>query len=193
MQAKRVDVKLYVDASSQAAVSELVTVFHGFIQRSVITDEVVIDVADYSHVPSGPGVMLLCHEGQYGFEQQKGRTGLFYSQRRAKVDGFKSALVYSLRHALRMASLLEKDDALKGRLKWNGQELMLRINDRLHAPNTASTWKDAEPVVRGVLDQLYAGASYSVEPGPPSPELFTLHVKASAPASVDTLLARLPG
>jgi hypothetical protein len=192
MEAKRLDVKLFVQAGSLAEPSELVSVFHGFIQRSAITDQVIIDVADYSHVVDGPGVMLIGHEGQYGFEKQKGRTGLLFSQRRATVDGFKSALVYGLRHVLRMASLLEKDDALKGRLKWSGQELMLRINDRLLAPNTPETWKAVEPEVRAVLDALFAGAACSVEPSPQSPELFTLHVKAAAPASVDTLLARLP-
>ncbi len=190
MNAKRIDVKVFTAADSKVEAVELVPVFHGMIQRSAIKDELIIDVADYRHVANGPGVMLVGHEGLYGFEQTKGKTGLLYSLRRANVDGYKSALVYGIKHALQMCLLLEQEAALKGRIKWNGQELMVRINDRLLAPNNAQTWKAVEGDTREVLGKLFAGA-YSVEPAPPSEELFTLHIKASTTASVETLLARL--
>jgi hypothetical protein len=190
MEASRVDVKLFVDASSRVELSELVPVFHGFIQRNVIEDELIIDVADYTHVVDGPGVMLIGHEGQYGFERSKGRTGLLYSQRRARVGGLQSALEYGLVHALRFCSLLQKEDSLRGRLQWNGQEVMLRINDRLRAPNTAQTWQAVEPVAKQVVGKLF-GSDFSLEPAAVGPELFTLHARAKAPASLDTLLRRL--
>ena len=196
MDAKRVDVKVFVQDGASVDPKELVPVFHGWIQRTAIKDELLIDVADYEHVVDGPGVLLVGHEAQYGYDCSRGRKGLLYSQRRAKIDGgFREALSYSLVHALRAAALLEQDDALKGRLKFSGQELLIRINDRLRAPNTPATWKAVEADVRAVLGKVF-GTDYSVEPGVPgtkpwTDELFTLHVRSKAPASVNTLLGRL--
>jgi hypothetical protein len=190
MDATRLDVKLFAEGSNRLELSELIPIFHGWIQRNAIDDELLIDVADYSHVVDGPGVLLVGHEAQYGMERGKGRTGLLYSHRRAHVDGFEGALRYSLRHLFKAASLLEKEESLAGKLSFSGRELMLRINDRLLAPNTPQTWKAIEPKAREVLGQVF-GTELSLEPAPPSGELFTLHVKSAKPANVETLLARL--
>jgi hypothetical protein len=192
MDAKRLDVKVYAEDGARVKQAELIPVFHGWIQRGVIKDELLIDVADYAHVVTGPGVMLIGHEAQYGLDETKGRTGLLYSQRRARIDGgFEQALLYSVRHALQACSLLQKEEALGGRLKFSGQELLVRINDRLLAPNTTETWKAIETPTRKVLASLL-GSEISLEPAPPSHELFTLHVRAAKPVDVDTLLGRLP-
>ena len=190
MEATRLDVKLFAKPAPGFELSELIPVFHGWIQRGAIEDELLIDVADYSHVVDGPGVLLVGHEAQYGLEQGKGRTGLLYSQRRARVEGFEQALSYGLRHALRAVSLLQKEASLRGKLDWSGQELMLRINDRLHAPNTPETWKAVEPVAGPVLRKLFGG-ELSLEPAPPSSELFTLYARCAKGAPIDTLLSRL--
>jgi hypothetical protein len=201
MDAKRVDVKLYVQDGNGARVnpSELIPVFHGWIQRTAIADELLIDVADYDHVKDGPGVMLIGHEAQYGYDCTKGRAGLLYSQRRAVIDGgFREALAYSVAHALRAAALLEKDEALAGRLKFDARELTIRINDRLRAPNTDETLKAVEADVRAVLGPLF-GADLTLARAPGNgaasswqDELFTLHVRGGAATNVDALLGRLP-
>ena len=193
MDAKRFDIKVFAQSDGVSFKQhELIPVFHGWIQRGAIADELLIDVADYSHVQDGPGVMLIGHEAQYGLDQSKGRTGLLYSQRRAAVDGgFEQALGYSLRHALLACSLLQNEQALGGRLRFAGHELLVRINDRLRAPNTLETWNAVQAPARKLLSQLF-GAEPSIEPAPPSLELFTLHVRAEKPVDVDTLLARLP-
>ena len=191
MDAKRLDVKLFVADGSRVEPAELIPVFHGWIQRSAVKDELLIDVADYEHVVDGPGVLLVGHEGQYGYDRSKGKDGLLYSQRRAQIDGgFREALVYTLRHALSACALLEKEEALAGRLKFNGQQLLIRINDRLRAPNTPETWKAVEPDVRAVLGRVF-GDDFTVEPAPAGGEPFTLHVRAGKPATVDALLGRL--
>jgi len=190
MQAKRLDVRVFASRADGVKLADLIPVFHGFIQKKTIEDELLIDVADYSHVVDGPGVLLVGHEAQYGFEQSQGRMSLLYSQRRANVDGFEAALRYSLLHALRAASLLQNEDSLRGKLRFGGQEIGVRINDRLAAPNTPETWKQVEPAARKVLGAVL-GNDLSLEPAPPNGGLFTLHAKAASPASIDTLISRL--
>jgi hypothetical protein len=191
MDAKRFDVKVFVADGARVHAKELIPVFHGWIQRGAVSDELLIDVASYEHVVDGPGVMLVGHEGQYGYDLSKGQTGLLYSQRRARIEGgAREAFAYSLRHALAACALLERDEALAGRLKFDGGRLLVRINDRLHAPNTPETWKAVEADVRAVLGRAF-GSDYTVEPAPPSAELFTLHVRAKGPQDVTALLGRI--
>jgi hypothetical protein len=191
MDAKRFDVKVFVADGARVHAKELIPVFHGWIQRAAVSDELLIDVASYEHVVDGPGVMLIGHEGQYGYDQSKGQAGLLYSQRRARIDGrAREALAYTLRHALAACALLERDEALAGRLEFDGGRLLIRINDRLRAPNTPDTWKAVEADVRAVLDRAFGG-EYSVDPAPAGEELFTLHVRAKAAQDVSAVLSRL--
>lgn len=190
MDATRVDVKIFAKAGGHIEPKTLVSVFHGFIQQQKVSDELLFDVTTYEHCKEGPGVMLIAHEGMYGMDESKGRTGLLYSQRRAKVDGFEAALRYTLRHALSACALLEKDEALAGKLTFDSQEIMIRINDRLAAPNNAETWKAIEPAVRKVLGEAFAG-DFKAEPGAEARELFTVTARTDKASSVETLLGRL--
>ena len=194
MDAMRLDVKVFAAAGTRVEPALLIPVFHGFIQRKAMGDELLIDVADYSHVVDGPGVVLVGHEGQYGYDLAKGRAGLLYSQRRPRITGgLREVLGLALRRALAACALLEKEESLGGKLRFDGQELLIRLNDRLLAPNTPATWKAVEPDVRAVLDRAFGGsAGYSVEPAPAGPEVFTLQVRAAAATSAEALLGRLP-
>lgn len=44
-------------------------VFHRFIQRGLV-EGLILDVADYRHVPNGPGVMLIGHDVDYGISHE---------------------------------------------------------------------------------------------------------------------------
>ena len=47
---------------------ELVPVFHRWIQTGAIPGHLLVDVADYDHVPEGPGILLVAHEGNLGID-----------------------------------------------------------------------------------------------------------------------------
>jgi hypothetical protein len=188
----RVDVKLFTAPGKSVEPKALTPVFHGFIQRSAVKDELLIDVADYSHVIEGPGVMLIGHEGQYAFDRSKGRDGLLYSQRRAQIeDTFTAALRYGVLRALRMCALLEQEESLRGKLEFSASELLVRINDRLRAPSTPETFKRFEPEARSALTALLGG-EVGIEPVGTADELFALQVKSRQAGSVSALLAKLP-
>ena len=62
MQLQHVNVKLLIQNGEGASLEPLIPVFHGWIENQVAKDELLIDVADYSHVPAGPGIVLIGHE-----------------------------------------------------------------------------------------------------------------------------------
>jgi len=190
MKATRVDVKVFAAKDSHVEGEKVLKAFHGFIQQQKILDELILDVTSYEHVKDGPGAMLIGHEGMYGLDEGKGRLGLLYSQRRATVDGFEQALRYTLRHALAAAALIEKEEQLGGAIKFPCDEIMVRINDRLHAPASPETWKLVEPIARKVLSEAL-GADVGLEPHADRRELFTFTARAKKASSPDAVLAQL--
>src|SRR5450755_4649168 len=61
MQLQHVNVKLLIQNPGEASLEPLIPVFHGWIENRAAEDELLIDVADYIHVPAGPGVVLIGH------------------------------------------------------------------------------------------------------------------------------------
>ena len=64
MNVQHVNVKFFVDGELNVDWERFIEVFHVWIAEQS-TDELLIDVADYRHVPMGPGVILVGHEEDY--------------------------------------------------------------------------------------------------------------------------------
>src|SRR5258708_1266009 len=77
--------KIFTTPETSFDHTEAVKVFHRWIKETVCP-ELLIDVAEYSHVPAGPGVLLIAHEANYSFDNRENRIGLLYN-RKAAVDG----------------------------------------------------------------------------------------------------------
>src|SRR5437764_1537417 len=79
---QHVRVKIFASESARADLGDAIPAFHRWIQDRVCP-EMLIDVADYRHVPNGPGVVLMGHEAAYSLDNTKGRLGLLYNRRLA--------------------------------------------------------------------------------------------------------------
>ena len=84
-----------------------------------------------------------------------------------------------VRRVLGAARRLE-DEALSPAIRFRGDELVLRINDRLNAPNTKESFAALEPAFREALGKIYAGTAFTVEQFGTPRELFSVRVKARA-------------
>jgi hypothetical protein len=71
----RLELKLFAEPNGVPEARDLVPVFHGWIRDRRIPHELLIDVADYSHVHQGPGVILVGHRAMYGIDRTDGRPG----------------------------------------------------------------------------------------------------------------------
>jgi hypothetical protein len=187
MDLQHLNIKLFIDQPETVDLDEFMTIFNAWIQDQVVADELLIDVADYRHVPAGPGVVLVGHEANYSLDNNGNRLGLLYN-RKALVAG---SNIDRLRHALRAALLAGERLGQTPGLKFNGGELQLTVNDRLLAPNTDETWEAAQPELSAFFDQLYGAGRYSVSRHPEPRERFTLDVRAEDQPSLAGLLSRL--
>lgn len=131
----RLAVKFFTADETTIDLAQSVTVMQRWIQSHTV-DGLLIDVIDYKHVPDGPGVVLIGHEGDYSLDQKNGELGLLYTLKRdASVSEFTGQLALSLQRALQAVQALSKDRTLK-KPQFVTTDFELRILDRRTAPNT---------------------------------------------------------
>ena len=190
MQLQHVNVKLLVQNPEKMDLEPLIPIFHEWIQDQ-IPGELLLDIADYRHVPAGPGVVLIGHQGDYSVDNTDNRLGVRYN-RKAALDGSnEDRLKQAARAALTACRRLEADARLAGKLRFGGQEIEIFINDRLLAPNTDATREAAGPELRAFARKLFRGADYSVTYESDRRKLFRAIIKPARFFSIAELLESL--
>lgn len=164
-------VKLMATPDSHPRLGDAIPVFHRWIQEKRLP-EMMIDVSDYEHVPSGPGIILVCHEAIYSFD----RLGLVYNRRTALNGSVEERLQQAVKSAESAAALLENEPEFAGKLRFDHNAWEVAVNDRMLAPNTEATWKLLEPVIRKVFDQVIGVGRYNLRHHADPRELFRVTV-----------------
>jgi hypothetical protein len=190
MELQHVNVKLVVENGEAIDLEPLVPIFHSWIQEKLF-EERLLDIADYRHVHDGPGVILIGLEGDYSVDNTDGRLGIRYN-RKVSLDGSNAdRLKQAARAALRACERLQAEPSLAGKLRFNGQEVEVFINDRLLAPNNEATRAAAQPECQAFFAQLFRDSEYHLSYPNDSRRLFRVVAKASRPFSPAELLANL--
>src|ERR1700730_110062 len=189
-QMQHVNVKLLLRNPGEVDLEPLIPVFHDWIRDQVGTG-LLLDVADYRHVDAGPGVVLIGHEGNYSVDNTENRLGVRYN-RKAALDGSnQDRLKQAARAALTACQRLEAESRLEGKLRFNGQEIEIFINDRLLAPNCDATREAFDSEFKTFSEEFFRGSKFSMSYGTDHRKLFSVSVKAAQPFTVAELLEHL--
>lgn len=190
MNLQHVNVKIFVHDPATIDPAAFIPVFHEWIQDQV-HDELLIDVADYRHVPGGPGVVLVGHEANYSMDHADHRWGLLYNRKTPVSGSAQHRISQAIQAALRACYHLERHPALYPELSFDGREMHITLNDRLAATNTEESYRAFAEPLRPVLDALYGGKNYTLDrlAGNDPRKRLTVRVTASASFTVDRLLA----
>lgn len=190
MELYKLGIKFFARDAEGIDILKCIPVFQRWIQHSLLAD-MLLDVGDYSHVPAGPGVLLVAHEGNYGFDETNRRRGVMYYAKRPLPGKLDERLATICRKTLLAAKQLQGEPDFRDELRIEGDELQIFANDRLVAPNTEETLQVLQPSLDALLDTLYAGVGYTLEREPDPKERFSVTVRAEQPVAVETLLQRL--
>lgn len=185
MELQHINLKFFVENSQNIDLEKFHGVFNSWIQRS-LTDDLLVDVAEYLHVYNGPGILLIGHSANYSLDLTAGRLGLLYN-RKEQVEGTnKQKLAQAAHAALSAMRILEKEN----RVRFIGNEVQLIINDRLIAPNTAETFSALKEDLESFFGTLFKGSNVTlVHSSLSEPRArFTLDVKSASAFDTQTLL-----
>lgn len=188
MLSERLQLKLFLEPSAHFELESLIPVFHRFIRDHVLL-ELLIDVVDYSHVPDGPGVVLIGHAADFYVGALDGALGLVYSRKRGG-PGAEARLEDALRRLVNAARLLEQETTLK--LHFRSSELSLRLTDRLRAPNDDATFESTKAEVEQLFGRVYGG-TVSVARLAGDKEPLGLRIQTSVSPTLEALLEVLGG
>ncbi len=182
IQIQQVCIKIPLVNPAALDLDAFIPIFHEWIRENRIESELLIDVADYRHVPNGPGVVLIANEAHYAVDSGGGSVGLLYSRRRDEIGDAETAFRHALGRAITAARLMEKEASLGNALPFDLSRIEMRVMSRLSAPNTPETRQRLEPVWSGVLSSVgFVGAELK-PPGDPRQAFgLALHSCASAP------------
>jgi hypothetical protein len=192
MDAQRLQLKIFVTKDSARSVEPeaFIPVFHRWIKDGLLP-ELMIDVANYLHVPEGPGVVLIGHGSDYFMDQGDGRLGLLYNRKRAAPSP-EQRLTDLARRTLHAAVLLESEPMLGGKLRFATGELLFRVTDRLLAPSNDDTFASFRPELEGLARRVFAAPLELTRSGGPR-DLFAVRMTCSELAPLATLLERAGG
>lgn len=185
-------VKIFARQPEGIDLAPAIPVFHRWIQEQNF-DGLLFDVADYRHVPAGPGVMLIAHEGNYSLDQAHHRLGLFYSSKLKSDLTPEDQLRACLQRAATACLRLESEPEFTGRLRFEAGHCDLVINDRLLAPNTEVTAKRWTPLFNSVFAAAYGEGDYKISRREDPRERFNLQIRSSRPLDCSSMLSLLSG
>ena len=186
---QRINVKFYLEDPESLSAQEAFRIFNSWIPTT--PDEVLIDVADYSHVAAGPLTLLVGHEANYSFDNHSAELGLLYSRKQPAAGDLTKRLASAFKAALTACQRLEDEPSLAGKVKFRSDDVLLVANDRLNAANDEVGENALRAALGPVLAQLFAGAEYAVERDPAPQLRLNLRMRCQTDADTATLLGNL--
>ena len=186
---QRINVKFYLEDPESLSAQEAFRVFNSWIPTT--PDEVLIDVADYSHLDEGPLTLLVGHEANYSLDNHSAEMGLLYSRKQPADGDLTERLASAFKAALTACRRLEEEPSLAGKVKFRSGDMFLVANDRLNATNDEAGENTLRAALDPVLTRLFAGAEYAVERDDAPQLRLNLRIRCQTNADTATLLGNL--
>ena len=190
MLAQQLSVKFFAEDPDQDALERFTAIFHGWIQQNRIPHQLLIDVADYRHVPDGPAILLVGHQAHYAIDRERGPLGLLYNRKRDEPGELDGKLAEAFRDALTACRMLEEDESRP--IRFRGDRARVAIMSRGAAPrNDAATLEAARPALEALAARLWPGVAVAIHHRDDPREPFTVELEAPGAPDVTQLLQRL--
>ncbi|MBC7925400.1 MAG: hypothetical protein H7039_07055 [Bryobacteraceae bacterium] len=138
-----INVKLFAVPGTRVPWPDLIPIFHRWIRENVL-EGTLIDVADYAHVPDGPGVLLVAHDAIFSVDNREGQPGFLYNQRTSRSGSAIDKLIFAYDQAANAAKLLEQELPA---LRFQHDNFEVFLNDR-------GTTADAGSVLTAAVEAL---------------------------------------
>ena len=165
---QKINVKFGIDAPAGTDWDLLLNIFSRWRLEE---GEEILDLADYSHVPEAPSIILVSKRWQLGVDFARGTgesragewAGLFYASRKG-LDGDLGARLRSVTtSALEKFQRLAAEKEFPPGVKLLCGELDIVFNDRLLVPNNDETDALVRPAVEDTLVSLYGEGGFEIE------------------------------
>ena len=178
MKLHKFGVKLFFDVNRNYSSKAFIPVFHTWIQDELVEDHLLIDVADYSHIPDGPGIMLIAHEGHFSLDQEKYQPGIMY-MRKTKIEcEFIERFNQVLSITIEAANRLRNFDIIND-INFISNSFRFIANDRLYAENTIDNQHLYKEKIQKAINNKYPDRKIEFEDASDAKERMAFTVRFS--------------
>ena len=188
MELQKIEIKFFAVERQPVPLTAFIDLFHGWIQAS---DGVYHDVADYSHMHQGPGIVLVAQDANVSVDETGGRRGFLFSQKAWLEGTNQERLARVFQSALENCRRLQAEPALQRRLEFRFDEFEITLNDRLLAPNSDESFQAFKSEVEPFVGRLFGGAPVSLQQESDARRRVRLRFQAMAPVNPEALLINL--
>jgi hypothetical protein len=188
MELQKLNVKVFVEQPNLVPLTDFIEIFHGWIQA---TDGDYHDVADYSHMQAGPGVVLIANDANLSIDEVQNRRGLLFSQKAPLSGSNREKLRRVLRSALENCRKLEEEPTLRGRLRFDLMETLISLNDRLIGTNSEQSFKEIKDDIAAVAQELFGPSEIDIERDNDPRQRLNVTLKTSAAVDLRKTLETL--
>lgn len=184
MELQKLSVKFFVEQPDEIPLTQFIDVFHGWIQAS---DGDYHDVADYSHMQGGAGIVLVANDANVSIDETGNRRGLLFNQKRNLSGSNQEKLRAVVAAALENCRKLEAEPALRGKLRFSTTEAVFWVNDRLTGSNTDADFRQLKAEIEQFGKRLYGGAELVIERDADPRKRLHVRMKSCAAPNIDSL------
>ncbi len=161
-QPDHINVKIFALEPTPEDLAGAIPVFHRWIQQNA-APELLIDVADYRHVPAGPGVILVGLEANYSLDLTENRLGLLYNRKKPVAGSLEDKLRQAYEAASAACRRLEQEPEFHRKLHFDPNSCEVIFNDRLLAPNTLETFERLRSGLEQFFAELWGRGTFALE------------------------------
>lgn len=147
-------IKFFAENPAAVEPGAFIPVFHRWIQKQSV-EGLLVDVADYGHLPQSPGVLLVAHEADYCMDSMEGPLGLLYNRKTSIGGRLSDRIADGFRTTLGACVKLENEPEFTGRIKFRAATPIFIANDRLNAPNTEEAFQGLRSDLSAALAKVY--------------------------------------
>ena len=185
MDLQKLNVKFFVEPPDTVPLTDFIDIFHGWIQAS---DGEYHDVADYSHMRAGPGIVLIANDANVSIDETENRRGLLFSQKSRLEGSNQEKLRKVFRSALINCRKLEEEPALRGKLRFEINEALISINDRGVAVNSDEAFEKIKADIASIACELFGSVEISCERNLDPRRRLNVRLKTSAAVDLSQAL-----
>lgn len=184
----RIAVKIPAQRGQDIPPFDFVPVLQRWIQKHTVPGT-LIDVADYSHMHHGAGVILVAHEFNISIDYADGRMGLLYNRKQPLDGSVEENIRLCIKYAAMACEELQNEPEFLGKLAFDASCLIVTSNDRLLAGQD----EGAEHFighVRTVVDPIYEGTPTFVTEQADPRNRVTVEARAGGEVSLKSVIGQ---
>lgn len=188
MELQKIEIRFFAVERQRVPLTTFIDLFHGWIQAS---DGVYCDVADYSHMHQGPGIILVAPDFNVSVDETDGGRGFLFSQKAPLEGSNQERLTRVFQDALENSERLQAEPALRGKIEFRFDEFEITLNDRLLAPNGDESYGALKAEIEPFVSRMFGGTPVSLQQESDARWRVRLRIRAMAPADPAALVSHV--